>query len=237
MAQAMSDHARAKAHGRGHQSQWQPPPRAWHQIWVAGTADLLPYGLLSPASDYIWREMWLQPTYLTSRDIQAMTGCPYEQVKHILRAAKSKECVIPLKMGGAALQHRKETRHRMERTTDYKGGDHCRIEYRPVRPETTIAMHLRWLHHQPTPDCPPGLPIRQKSLWMLMAGVAVGRAAVLNIAAAAERLGMANNTLRDVAARLRNKGLITRLYGCQMSVWRLTGDSKLNKKGQGNQYG
>ena len=233
MSHALDTHAHK--HGRGVESKWQPPPRAWHKIWLEGTAEMLPYGLLSPASDYIWRVMWQQPVYLTSREIEAKTRCPYEQIKNILRMLVKYGCAVPMKMGGSAQSHYKETRHRMERTTDYLSREYCRIEYRPIRPETTTAMHLRWLHQQPTPDCPPYLPIQQRRLWMLLAANAIGRAAVLNIKTAAEEVfGRANNSLRAVLGDLRNRGLITRLYGCQMSVFRLTGHNRLNKQHKKN---
>ena len=192
-------------HIGGKYSHWVPPPEAWHKLWAEGTADLLPFGLLSPASDFVWRMMWLSVDRLTAQQISEMTGIDRMSVYTMMGVMRRRGC-IDRKAANSETRGRAQT------------------EYEPVVPETVMARHLRILQSLPTPREPEGLPSGQSRLWTVMCEHALGAAAHINMkVSAAEKLDISVGRTIKICRSLRLKGHITRIWGCQQSVWRLSG--------------
>ena len=213
--------------GQGVDHDWRPPPRAWHRLWLDGTSDLLPYGLLMPATDYLWRVMWAQPTYLNLGDIQDLCpGIGYRRAIEMCRCMIRYGCLLRSSADATASdsirQGRQSGGRDGEPLYDWRTQPY-HTEYRPIVPQTPTARHLRRLHSTPTPDPPPQLSARRAEIWALLTEAAVGAAAHISARAIGERLGLTaertHGHLRHL--RLHHPGVVQRIYGAQTAIWRL----------------
>ena len=209
---------------------WIPPPRDWLALYDNPDREALPYGLVTPTSDFIWRWMRAQPTPFTNTHelCSIRAGVTKRVVTTALDGLKRFGCVEKAPViaekdaivwGAAGRGH-----NRQDRTTDYKDrkGGRAPTDWMAIKPQTSIARHLRDLHQQPTPPPPDGITDHYREIWDCLATHAIGAAAHISITEIARLLGLDERKARNRLATMRNKyrGAIQRL-SCQTSVLRL----------------
>ena len=224
----------------GARSAWIPPPYEWHQLWREGTLHDLPYGLLNPTTDYIWR--WMRQhthRYVTIAEIaEHRSALTLPIVRASVRSMWRNGCAIkaPVKAGedrvAYAFKDRRQSHWGMiDGKTEWRVKGSAIQEWSAIRPETPVARHLRWLHTQPTPPAPAGLSKTRQQIWDCLADHAIGAASHISAAALAELLDIDRSTLRSHMSHIRriHPGVCQRLLGCQTSVYRLRSGNKYRK--------
>ena len=221
--------ASSTAHLSRQRSDWVPPPVDWMGVWGGGNRDLLPYGLLSPIPDFLWRWMYCHPTRHcdTGEMEQIRAGLTYAHIRSALRKLLFYQCAqrdtITAIKAQVVFGSRGSGHNRMERMPDWSlGRNPKRKIWLPIVPQTPTARHLRELHNLPTPDPPIGLSRQRQRVWDVLAEHAIGAAAHVSAVEIGRRIGLSHTGVQSHITDLRraHPGVIRKLP-CATSVYRL----------------